>query len=95
MTTKSPINWHRDFLRVIGLSSIAALSACDSPGPTYTLYRDSPFNAHVRIHVATFDSKQYEAKSYNEEYCNTVAALLRAQPDVQTSFWCEEGRYRE
>ena len=82
--TKSPINWFRCFMSA---SVLLMLSACDSPGPTYTLYRDSPYGANVRIHVATFDSKQYEAKGYNEEYCHLVADLLRRQPDNQNSFW--------
>jgi hypothetical protein len=60
---------------------------------SYTLYRTSPADASMRVHVATFDAT--EAESYNRENCQVAAKLFAAQPGVTVNYFCEKGRYRE
>lgn len=65
---------------------------------TFTLYRNSVLDKNMRIHVATFDSKDgFSGKKdlYNKENCEDSAKLRMSQPLVQTKFWCEKGFYKE
>ena len=71
--------------------SIASPSEADSTAP-FSLIRDSAIDPTMRIHVATFDTREGEA--YNLENCNIVAVLMQQQPGVTTRFWCERGAYR-
>jgi hypothetical protein len=47
----------------------------------------------MRIHIATFDSK--EGEEYNRENCELARSLFQAQPGVTVKFWYEKGRYSE
>ena len=63
-----------------------------SDGNVYTLYRNSPRNEHVRLHVATFDAN--EEDKYNNENCVLARDLFAAQQGVTARFWCKKGRFR-
>jgi hypothetical protein len=81
--------------RVLVIAAFLAplASAAQENGTSYTLYRTSPSDASMRIHVATFDAK--ETESYNRENCQVAAKLFAAQPSVTVHYFCEKGRYRE
>lgn len=71
------------------------LSACNNFGSeasTYTLYRNSVMDRGLRIHVATFDTKDGEA--YNRENCQIAMDLFQKQPGVTVRYWCEKGKFR-
>lgn len=68
------------------------LAGCDDRSGAFTLYRNSPADAGMRVHIATFDAKDGDA--YNRENCELAAKLFRSQPGVTVRFWCEKGRYR-
>jgi hypothetical protein len=59
----------------------------------YTLYRSSPIDATMRIHVATFDADDGDA--YNHENCEIARELFAGQQGVKAKYWCERGRYRK
>jgi len=63
---------------------------------TYTLYRDSPLDRNMRIHIATFNSKEggKSIPDYNKENCMLAASLFNDQPANASKFWCEKGRFR-
>jgi len=66
----------------------------------YTLYRNSPTDRSMRLHVATFDSDEgYDDPEYNLENCQHAAQLFTEQPPMDWGkslvWWCEQGRYRE
>lgn len=69
----------------------AALAGCGNDSPTFTLYRNSPVDDHMRVHLATFDAN--EPGHYNEENCDLARKLFQAQNGVSVRFWCEKGRY--
>ena len=69
---------------------ITALAQSDED--VYTLYRNSPLDGSMRIHVASFDTA--EGAGYNSENCNLAADLFSRQDGVLSRFWCEKGRYR-
>jgi hypothetical protein len=76
--------------------ALALLPACDdskSKGVVYTLYRNSPAFADMRIHVATFDAA--EDKDYNRDNCEIARDLFASQPGVTFKYWCERGRFSE
>lgn len=58
-----------------------------------TLYRNSLMDSMMRIHVATFDTK--DGFRYNWENCILAAHLFQSQTNVKTHFWCESGKYQE
>lgn len=70
-----------------------SLSACWPGGGAYTLYRSSPLDPLMRVHLATFDSA--DGSAYNQENCILAASLFAAQPGVTVRFWCEQGRFHE
>jgi len=59
----------------------------------YTLYRASPADASMRIHVATFDASD-ASSAYNQENCRIAADLFVKQPGITVRYWCEQGPYR-
>lgn len=61
---------------------------------TFTLYRNSSLDSTMRIHIATFDSKENGA-TYNQEECMHAAELYQKQPGVAVKFWCEKGSYKK
>jgi len=84
---------YRRMIRPHVLIAGLAVAACAPNSGIYTLYRASPLDANLRIHVATFDSKDGDA--YNRENCDQAATLFQQQPGVTVKFWCEKGHYRE
>lgn len=74
-----------------------ALSGCSAAGMNedqiFTLYRGSPLDANMRIHVATFDATDGEA--YNRENCEIAAKVFKEQPGVTVRYFCEKGRYKK
>jgi len=80
--------------RVVTIAVILLPLACaaQDSGTVYTLYRTSPLDASMRLHVATFDAK--ETESYNRENCLVAADLFAAQPGVKVRYFCEKGRFR-
>ena len=75
---------------LIGLVSCSTVSLSDS---AFTLYRTSVLDESMRIHIATFDSK--DGRDYNQENCELARQLFQSQDGVKTRFWCELGRYRK
>ncbi|WP_368646939.1 hypothetical protein [Castellaniella ginsengisoli] len=69
------------------------LAGCGNVDGVFTLYRNSPADAHMRIHVATFDSTQ--SPGYNEANCGIARDLFQSQPGVLAGYWCEKGRFHE
>lgn len=67
-----------------------ALSGC-TDNDTYTLYRNSPSFADMRIHVASFDTGDGE----NYKNCQVARELFEKQPGVTVRYWCEKGKYRK
>lgn len=79
----------RNYFAVV--AAILPIAGCNADVGTFTLYRNSPADASLRIHVATFDTK--ESEGYNRENCDQAARLFAAQPGVTVRFWCEKGRF--
>lgn len=69
-----------------------ALAFAQAEKITFTLYRTSPVDASMRLHVATFDAMENE--NYNRENCLLAANLFAAQPGVRARYFCEKGRFR-
>lgn len=74
------------------LSLILLLLAGCSGETNYTLYRGSVTADKMRIHIATFDSK--DGEKYNGENCELARELFQSQPGVKVRFWCEKGPYK-
>ena len=86
----------RRLLAATALASAVGMAAgCSLPSEAgvFTLYRNSPIDATMRIHMATFDSKDGEA--YNRGNCDIAVDLFAKQPGVTARYWCEKGRYRK
>lgn len=84
----------RSLAGLFAVSAAFALGDAANATPiseTYTLYRNSLLDANMRLHVATFDAA--EGGPYNRENCDQARVLFQAQPDVKTTFWCEQGRF--
>ena len=79
----------------IGLTLVSAiaLASCNYGGEIFTLYRSSPADPGMRIHVASFDAA--EKPGYNRENCELAARLFRSQEGVTVRWWCEKGRYQK
>ena len=64
----------------------------------WTLYRNSPTDSTMRIHVASFDSTEAGSSeanyAYNQENCVAVSKSLGKQLDIPASYWCERGRFK-
>jgi hypothetical protein len=56
----------------------------------YSLYRTSLVDGVAKVHIATFDTTN--GGDYNLENCQLTAELFQNQPNVETKFWCEQGR---
>jgi hypothetical protein len=68
-----------------------SISGCSDNEP-YTLYRSSPLDATMRIHMATFDAA--DGDNYNAENCRISSELFAKQPGVTVRYWCEKGRFQ-
>lgn len=74
--------------------TLLAAGACKGGGTIYTLYRNSPVDTEVRIHVATFEADQPE--SYNRQNCQIAREHFQSGAgSVVVRYWCEKGRYIE
>jgi len=72
---------------------IAILAGCTSEAAgVYTLYRSSPADAGMRIHVATFNAA--EGDSYNRDNCEIAAGLFGERPGIVVRYWCEPGIFQ-
>jgi hypothetical protein len=84
-------------MRVLSLLVLVALVGCGagsvSDSGAFTLYRSSPLDPNMRIHVASFDASDGEA--YNRENCELAERLFKSQTGVTVRYFCEKGRYRE
>lgn len=69
------------------------LQGCTTGGDSYTLYRNSPLDPSMRVHVATFEAA--DGEKYNQENCALASDLFGAQPGVTSGFWCEKGKFKE
>lgn len=81
--------------KVFILFFLCNLISCSSinESEVYTMYRNSTLNSGLRIHVATFDTK--EGEKYNRINCEDSSKLRMSQHGVVTKFWCEKGYYRK
>jgi hypothetical protein len=79
-------------MKFISLFSLLFLTACNQ-SDTYTLYRNSVLDETMRLHVATFDSK--DGEKYNQGNCYIAKELFQKQDGVTTKFWCEKGKFRK
>jgi hypothetical protein len=77
----------------VWLSALLALSACARQVGTYVLYRSSPIDATMRIHVSTFDAA--DGDTYNRGNCEVAAGLFQAQQGVTVRYWCEKGPFQK
>jgi hypothetical protein len=78
-------------LLVVGLCGCGVSAVSDDQ--VFTLYRSSPIDANMRIHVASFDAS--DGEKYNRENCELATQLYKAQPGVTVRYFCEKGRYRK
>ncbi len=78
---------------VIGLIVAGCDTGSRASDQVFTLYRSSPIDPNMRIHVASFDSSDGEA--YNRENCELASQLFKAQPGVTVRYFCEKGQYRK
>lgn len=74
-------------------ASLITLVSCTGGGDVFTLYRASPLDPMMRIHVASFDSS--DGTKYNSENCNVAAVLFQGQPGTTVKYWCEKGAYQK
>lgn len=72
---------------------LVSLAGCGD-GHVYTLYRNSPMDKSMRIHIATFDASQKGAEAYNMENCEIAKTLFERQQGVTVKYWCEKGGFR-
>ncbi len=84
-------------MRPYALLILVIFGGCDLGSPSgdqvFTLYRSSPLDANMRIHVASFDAS--DGEKYNRENCELAGQLFKAQPGVTVRYFCEKGRYRK
>ena len=83
-------------VRLIHSSSVflltVAMFGCTNENEVFTLYRASPIDKFMRIHVATFDA--VDGPKYYQENCNAALALFVAQPGATVTYWCEKGSFK-
>ncbi|MBX4931266.1 hypothetical protein [Rhizobium bangladeshense] len=80
-------------MKLIVFGSAMVLAGCSwQPSGSYTLYRNSVLDGSMRLHVASFDSKDGDA--YNSDNCRIAAELFQSQPGVTVRYWCEKGAFK-
>ena len=64
---------------------------------TYTLYRNSPIDPALRLHIATFDSIEgYDDRLYNYQNCERAKVAFQGDPVFKgTALFCELGYFKE
>jgi len=60
---------------------------------SFTLYRNSPLDPTMRIHIATFNAT--DGEKYNAENCDAAANLFVSQAGVKVRYWCERGGFKK
>lgn len=75
------------------LVALLLLSACEGSDAIFTLYRSSPEDDTMRIHVASFDAD--ESASYNDASCRLAAEHFRKQAKLNVRYWCEKGPFKK
>jgi len=80
-------------LLLTGSPVLASETTRTAPEATYTLYRSSATvgGKDMRIHVATFDTK--DGAAYNRDNCDIAKGLFQKQPGITVNYWCERGYY--
>lgn len=78
---------------ILALAGMALPASAIDDAEVVTLYRNSPIDSTMRIHMATFDAA--DGKDYNSDNCWLIADMFQAANDVEMRYWCEPGRYRE
>ena len=80
--------------KILFVTCFLIIGGCSqSDSDVYTLYRSSPFDPLMRVHLSTFDSK--DGNDYNNENCQISQKLFQTQPGVTVKYWCEKGRYKK
>ena len=89
----------RAIVAALALTSLAACSKIGAePGGSVSLYRNSPINLQMRVHLATFDAP--DGFNLNYGNCTQASRLLNASVDAfaatehkprnsKVGFWCE------
>ncbi|MEO8654192.1 MAG: hypothetical protein ABI409_08715 [Ramlibacter sp.] len=80
-------------MRSFVLVACLLFSACGGSDAMFTLYRSSPADDAMRIHVASFDAD--ESASYNDENCRLAAEHFRKQAKLNVRYWCEKGPFKK
>lgn len=90
-----PLSYRFAFAAAVAISTapLALSAAAATDDEVFTLYRNSAFDATMRIHVATFDTD--DGRDYNAQNCQIAADLFGEQDGVVVRYWCEPGRYHE
>jgi hypothetical protein len=74
----------------IALAMISTAGGCQAADTeTFRLYRNSALDPDMRVHVATFDSR--EGEKFNRQNCDIVRRLFATQPGITVRYWCENG----
>jgi lysine/ornithine N-monooxygenase len=68
------------------ISSVVVAGCGQSGSDVYTLYRNSPVDPQMRIHVSTYDAK--DGNEYNNENCQIGQKVFQNQPGVTVKYWC-------
>ena len=91
--------------RTIVLLALASqVAACGGNEGEVTLYRNSPIDRQMLVHLATFDAS--DGQAYNYGNCSMAARLMNANmeasaekegldPHSGVGFWCENGAFEE
>ena len=77
---------------LVALIAVVLVGCSDPSKDTFTLYRNSPTDENMRLHIATFDAN--ENNNYNAKNCDMAAGFFQSQP-VRTRFWCEKGTFKK
>jgi hypothetical protein len=79
---------------ILTILSLTCFSSLVHASDVYTLYRNSPIDENMRIHIATFDA--YESSpEYNFGNCRIVRDAMINRPHITIEYWCEKGRFKE
>ena len=81
---------------IFALVQLATLASATEPTrldakSAFTLLRNSVLSESLRIHVATFDSK--DGFGYNKQNCEVAKKLFQKQQGVRVKYWCENGYF--
>jgi hypothetical protein len=80
-------------MTILALAAMALPAGAIDDAEVVTLYRNSPADSAMRIHMATFDAG--DGKDYNSENCWIIADMFQRANDPSMRYWCEPGRFRQ